>query len=126
MQAVSIGPLVFSGDRLAAIVGIGAFTAVTLILSSRLDPRIGRWSTWALIAGLITARLGHVIENAASFAAEPWRILAVWQGGFSWPWAAVSLCCRVRGPGAHAPHGRWCRGQSGHGAVCVERCVAAD
>jgi len=90
MQAVSIGPLIFAGDRLAAIVGIGAFMAVTSILSSRLDPRIGRWSSWALIAGLITARLGHVIENAASFAAEPWRILAVWQGGFSWPWAAAS------------------------------------
>ncbi len=91
MQAVSVGPLVFAGDRLAAIVGIGAFMAVTSILSSRLDPRIGRWSTWALIAGLISARLGHVIENAASFATEPWRILAVWQGGFSWPWAAASV-----------------------------------
>lgn len=65
--------------------------AVTSVLSSRLDPRIGRWSTWALIAGLITARLGHVIDNASGFAAEPWRILAVWQGGFSWPWAAGSI-----------------------------------
>ena len=91
MQAVSIGPLVFAGDRLAAIVGIVAFMAATSVLSSRLDPRIGRWSTWALIAGLIAARLGHVIENASSFAIEPWRILAVWQGGFSWPWAAGSV-----------------------------------
>ena len=91
MQAVSIGPLIFAGDRLAAIVGIGAFIAVTSVLSSRLDPRIGRWSSCALIAGLITARLGHVIENASSFATEPWRILAIWQGGFSWPWAAASV-----------------------------------
>lgn len=91
MQAVSIGPLVFAGDRLAAIVGIGAFMAVTSVLSSRLDPRIRRWSTWALMAALLTARLGHVIENAASFIPQPWRILAVWQGGFSWPWAAGSV-----------------------------------
>ncbi|MFC4171600.1 prolipoprotein diacylglyceryl transferase family protein [Microvirga sp. GCM10011540] len=91
MQPVSIGPLVFAGDRLAAVVGIGAFMIATAILSSRLDPRIGRWSTWALIAGLVAARLGHVIENAASFAAEPWRILAVWQGGFSWPWGAAGI-----------------------------------
>lgn len=91
MQAVSIGPLIFAGDRLAAIVGIGAFMAVASVLSSRLDPRIGRWSTWALIAGLISARLGHVIEHASSFAAEPWRVLAVRQGGFSWPWAAGSI-----------------------------------
>src|SRR5690606_38298115 len=34
---------------------------------------------------------GHVIENASSFATEPWRTLAVWQGGFSWPWAAASV-----------------------------------
>ena len=91
MQAVSFGPFVFAGDRLAAIIGIIAFMAVTSILSSRLDPRIGRWSTWVLIAGLVAARLGHVIENASSFATEPWRILAVWQGGFSWPWAAGSV-----------------------------------
>jgi thiol-disulfide isomerase/thioredoxin len=91
MQAVSIGPLIFAGDRLAAIVGIGAFMAVTSVLSSRLDRRLARWSTWALVAGLIAARLGHVIENASGFAAEPWRILAVWQGGFSWPWAAGSV-----------------------------------
>ena len=91
MQAVSFGPFVFAGDRLAAIIGIIAFMAATSILSSRLDPRIGRWSTWVLIAGLVAARLGHVIENASSFATEPWRILAVWQGGFSWPWAAGSV-----------------------------------
>jgi thiol-disulfide isomerase/thioredoxin len=64
---------------------------VTSILSSRLDPRIGRWSTWALVVGLIAARLGHVIENAASFAAEPERIFAVWQGGFSWLWGAAGI-----------------------------------
>lgn len=91
MQAVSIGPLVFAGDRFAAIIGIGAFMVATSVLSSRLDSRIGRWSTWALVAGLISARLGHVIENAASFAAEPERILAVWQGGFSWQWGAAGI-----------------------------------
>lgn len=91
MQAVSIGPFVIAGDRLAAISGIVAFMVATSILSSRLEPRLTRWSTWALIAGLIAARLGHVIENASSFAAEPWRILAIWQGGFSWPWAAGSI-----------------------------------
>lgn len=91
MQAISIGPLVFAGDRLAAIIGIGAFMVATSILSSRLDPRVGRWSTWALMAGLITARLGHVIANAASFAAEPGRIFAIWQGGFSWQWGMAGI-----------------------------------
>jgi thiol-disulfide isomerase/thioredoxin len=91
MQAVSIGPLVFASDRLAVITGIGAFMIATSIISTRLDPRIGRWSTWTLVSGLVVARMGHVIENATSFAAEPWRILAVWQGGFSWPWGAAAV-----------------------------------
>lgn len=91
MQAISIGPLVFAGDRLAAVVGLGAFMIVTSILSPRHDSRMRRWSTWALITGLAAARLGHVIENASNFAAEPWRILSVWQGGFSWPWGVCGV-----------------------------------
>ena len=126
MQAVSLGPFVFAGDRLAAISGIVAFMVATSILSSRLDPRLTRWSTWTLIAGLIAARLGHVIENASSFAAEPWRILAVWQGGFSWPWAAGCYPRSLRGVGADAPCRHWGGGQSRHSAVCVECRVATD
>lgn len=91
MQAISIGPLVFAGDRLAAIVGIAVFMIATSIMSSRLDSRIGPWSSWALVVGLVAARLGHVVENAFNFAEEPWRILAVWQGGFAWPWGAAGI-----------------------------------
>jgi thiol-disulfide isomerase/thioredoxin len=91
MQAVAIGPVVFAGDRLAAIVGIGVFMVASSLLSPRLAPRVGRWSTWAILGGLAAARLGHIIENAASFTEEPWRSLAVWQGGFSWPWGVVAV-----------------------------------
>jgi thiol-disulfide isomerase/thioredoxin len=73
------------------VIGLIVFTIVSSILSSRLDPRIGAWSGWAMIMGLAAARFGHVVENAANFAAEPWRIFAVWQGGFSWLWAAVAV-----------------------------------
>ena len=91
MQAVSIGPLVLAGDRLAAIIGIAIFLIATSILSARVAARIGRWSSWALLGGLAAARLGHVIENGASFATELWRVAAVWQGGFSSPWGAVGV-----------------------------------
>lgn len=90
MNAVAIGPLMFAGDRLAAIFGIGAFMIVSAILSTRFDPRIGRWSNQALIVGLIAARTGHVMEHLDNFLAEPWRILAVWQGGFSLLWGLVA------------------------------------
>lgn len=63
MNAVSIGPLVFAGDRLAAIIAIGAFMTVAAILSARVDPRYGRWSAQCLVAGLAAARLGHVIGH---------------------------------------------------------------
>lgn len=91
MNAVAIGPLMLAGDRLAAIMGIATFMVVSAILSSRIDPRIRRWSNRALIAGLIAARVGHVIEHLDNFLAEPWRILAVWQGGFSWLWGLVAV-----------------------------------
>ncbi len=83
MKAVAVGPLMLAGDRLAAIIGIAAFMIVSAILSSRIDSRIGQWSNQSLIAGFIAARAGHVIEHLDNFLAEPWRILAVWQGGFS-------------------------------------------
>ncbi|MFC3677108.1 prolipoprotein diacylglyceryl transferase family protein [Ferrovibrio xuzhouensis] len=83
MNAVAIGPLMFSGDRLAAILSIATFMLVSTILSARVDRRIRHWSTQALIVGLVAARLGHVALHADSFLAEPWRVIAVWQGGFS-------------------------------------------
>lgn len=83
MNAVSIGPFAFDVERLAAILGIGVFLALASLLSSRADSRLGPWSTMTLVLGLIGARAGHVLPHLESFLAEPWRILAFWQGGFS-------------------------------------------
>lgn len=91
MNPVSIGPLLLAGDRLAAAIGIAVFTFVTTVLVARVDSRLGRWSMHALVGGLITARLGHVIDYATNFVAEPWRIFAVWQGGFSWIWGSAAV-----------------------------------
>ncbi len=91
MNAISIGPLLLAGDRLAAAIGIAVFTFVTAVIAARVDSRIGRWSMHALVGGFIAARLGHVIEYATNFAAEPWRVFAVWQGGFSWIWGAAAV-----------------------------------
>ncbi|WP_054312390.1 TlpA disulfide reductase family protein [Mesorhizobium sp. 1M-11] len=82
MNAIAIGPFVFASEQFAAFLGIFAFTLVTSILARRVDPVIGRWSTWALIGGLVAARLGHVALHWESFAGEPWRVIAFWQGGF--------------------------------------------
>lgn len=82
MNAVGVGPFVFAADRFAALLGIFAFLICASILSRRIDPRIRAWSSWSLLVGLIAARLVHVGAHWDSFAQEPWRIIAIWQGGF--------------------------------------------
>lgn len=113
MNAVSIGPFAFSVDRLAVILGIITFLVMINVLASRIDRRLAHWSSAALVIGLVSARVGHVIVHLDNFFDEPWRVFAVWQGGFSWiggiagvlltlyllsregktalPWAALSL-----------------------------------
>ena len=91
MNPISIGPLLLAGDRFAAAIGIAVFTFVTTVIARRVDPRLGHWSMHALAGGFVAARLGHVIDHAANFAAEPWRVFAVWQGGFSWIWGAAAV-----------------------------------
>lgn len=85
MNAITLGPLMLSADRVAALVGIAVFLILTAILARRLGEPIGRWSTLAFVAGVAAARLGHVAINWETFTSEPVRILAIWQGGFHWP-----------------------------------------
>lgn len=91
MNGLSIGPFVLSSDRLALVLAIGVVMAAAGLLSRRVDPRFNLWSYVVLAVGLAAARGGHVFEHAESFASEPWRVLAVWQGGFAWGWAAAPV-----------------------------------
>ena len=85
MTTLTIGPLVFAGERLAAVIAIVVFLGLSGILAARLDERIGTWSLAALAVGVVAARVGHVALNLPGFVADPWRVLMVWQGGFSLP-----------------------------------------
>ena len=91
MNGFAVGPLLFSVERVAVLLAVMVVLAGGEILARRVDPRFSRWSYLALGAGLVGARVGHVLENASGFAAEPWRVLPVWQGGFSLPWAALPV-----------------------------------
>ncbi|TWG95901.1 thiol-disulfide isomerase/thioredoxin [Mesorhizobium sp. J18] len=82
MNAVAIGPLVFAPDRFAAILAIAIFLIISEVLSRRVDQRFSSWAWGAVVAFVIGARVGHVVTHAASFMDEPWRVLALWQGGF--------------------------------------------
>lgn len=69
-------------------VALGIFVAACL--GSRRSRRFGIppekiWNVAfaAAVAGFIGARLLYVVEYARDFAAEPWRVFAVWEGGMS-------------------------------------------
>ncbi|NTA84799.1 TlpA family protein disulfide reductase [Agrobacterium tumefaciens] len=95
MNSVSFGPFAFDAERFAAIVGVVVFLAVASVLALRVDDRLGRWSSWTALVGLAAARLGHVLQHVDTFVSEPWRILAVWQGGFSWSGGAAGVILLV-------------------------------
>lgn len=85
MNAISIGPLVLASDRATVIAGLFAFMIVAGMIARRVDERINAWSFWALLGGIVGARVAHVAMNWESFAQEPLRAFALWQGGFFWP-----------------------------------------
>lgn len=82
MNAVAIGPLIFAPDRFAAILAIMAFLFFSEILARKVDRRFSSWARNTMIAFIIGARAGHVVQHADSFLAEPLRALYIWQGGF--------------------------------------------
>lgn len=89
---IQIGPLAMATDRLIAVAAIWAFLAIAGVIAARLDSRAMRAGWLSLLAGLVAARIGFILANLDAFVAEPWTMLAIWQGGFSvWAGAAAAL-----------------------------------
>ncbi|MFH1796349.1 MAG: TlpA disulfide reductase family protein [Pseudomonadota bacterium] len=84
MNAVTIGPLMLSIDRLVAIAGIVAFIVVTTIAARKAGDGVARWSATGLVVGIVAARIAHVVFHWSTFSDDPWRAVAFWQGGFFW------------------------------------------
>lgn len=89
MNGLSVGPFVFVSDRLGLVLAITVVLLAAGLLSRRVDPRFNLWSYVVLAVGLAAARAGHVFGHFESFASEPSRAFAVWQGGFAWGWAVA-------------------------------------
>jgi thiol-disulfide isomerase/thioredoxin len=75
----------FAVDRLAGILGVGAFFLIVSVMSRKIDVRFRSWSTWSLVAFVVSARTGYIINNFSTFCTEPLRMLNVWDGGLLWP-----------------------------------------
>ena len=94
MITIDIHPNLFSGDLVGSFVVSwhGFLTFVAVLVAVVL---VGRWAPmkgidqdaiysiaiWAIIGGIIGARLVHVIDNWDIYQDDPAQILAVWSGG---------------------------------------------
>lgn len=92
MSAIDLGPFVLSIERFAALLGVVVFVVLAEIFARVTKHRaLSSWSSTTVLWGFVGARVGHVIAFWPSFAEEPWRIIAIWQGGFSVAGAAVGV-----------------------------------
>jgi len=72
------------------MIGLGVVAAVSLA-QRRWDRRGGApgalasLAAWAVPAGLIGARLYHVVTNYEGYSGRPWRALNIWEGGLGIP-----------------------------------------
>ncbi|MDO5612138.1 MAG: TlpA disulfide reductase family protein [Paracoccus sp. (in: a-proteobacteria)] len=82
MNAVALGPLVFSAERFTAIAALAVFVLLSELLARRVHPRLSTWAWLSVLVFVLAARFGHVLEYMDTFSAQPWRALALWQGGF--------------------------------------------
>jgi cytochrome c biogenesis protein CcmG, thiol:disulfide interchange protein DsbE len=90
MGALTLGPLVLSLDRAYAGIGFLALIVAAEAWARRGRPEIAAWGWRTAIATFVGARLGFVLLHLGDYAAAPWTVLAVWQGGFA-PWWGVAL-----------------------------------
>ncbi|HEY9279183.1 MAG TPA: hypothetical protein VIP51_03835, partial [Eoetvoesiella sp.] len=84
MGMVLIGPLAVPNAVFAGLLAFLSFTILVSIATRRIDRKFDRWSTFALIISLITARFFYVALNWSTFSSSPVRALMFWQGGFEW------------------------------------------
>ena len=86
---ISLGPLMIATDRALALAAIWGFLGLGALVGARTGSRAGRAASVAVLAGIIAARAGFIIQNRDAFMVEPWSMVAIWQGGFA-PLAGVA------------------------------------
>jgi phosphatidylglycerol:prolipoprotein diacylglycerol transferase len=80
------GPLIVRSYGLALVLSFlaGMWLARARARRAGVDPRhMARLFLLILLAAVIGSRLLHMVENAASYAADPWRAGRIWEGGLS-------------------------------------------
>jgi prolipoprotein diacylglyceryl transferase len=83
-NTIDIGPLSIHFYGILIAVGILVAVFVSKIRYGRFggDPdTLERVAIWAVVAGLLGARLGYVITHSGTFSGRPWAVLFIWEGG---------------------------------------------
>lgn len=108
-SGVIIGPLMLAADRGLAVLCVVIFLGLATLADRYSVTRLSAVATSAVLAGLVTARIGYVAAHWSIYADAPLAILAFWQGGFSGVegvfGAAVMLAVGVHGKRALAMAG---------------------
>jgi phosphatidylglycerol:prolipoprotein diacylglycerol transferase len=84
---VSFGSFTIAWHGIFMLIGIAAAVLLTLRLANRAgisQDIIYIASLWAVIFGLLGARLTHVLDNMDFYRDNPGEILALWKGGLGW------------------------------------------
>lgn len=91
-SAFELGPLTVRAY--GVLIALGVVVAV-VVTQRRWQARgghpddISAIATWAVPAGVVGARLYHVITDLEDYVEDPWSALAVWEGGLG-IWGAIS------------------------------------
>ncbi len=87
-NAVSLGPLELRAYGLAIALGVLAALRIAQrrFVARGGDPEVlGQVAAWAVPAGLVGARLYHVLTDYQRFQGDWWSAFAVWEGGLGIP-----------------------------------------
>ncbi len=83
MQAISVGPWVFSVGVLAILLGLAAAHAAAGFMKKRGYGDAGPALWWLLLAALVAARGAFVWRQWQGYRLEPWTTLDIRDGGFA-------------------------------------------
>ncbi len=110
--AIKIGPLAIHwyGIIIASAVMVAGVQGTAEAKRRGEDPEVG-WSMllWALVGGVVGARIYHVIHQWDFYATRPDLIPQIWNGGLGIPGViiggvlAITIYCRIKG----LPAWRW-------------------
>ena len=83
---IDVGGFLLTWHGFFAFVGV----VVAVVLVARWAPRQGIvsdvvYSTaiWAIIGGIVGARIVHVVDEWDTYSPNPWEIIAIWRGGIA-------------------------------------------